>query len=124
MRTVRLILCIPAGFLASVILGAAASWITDAFGGASWYIWMVSGAASAFAFFWIAFHVAPARTSGLKWTVVAIVGLFGLMAALGPLLAQREPARAFAGVAMMFMAITYARMSVAQVEGDIAKTIR
>lgn len=124
MRTVRWIVCIPAGFLASVILGAAASWITDAFGGAGWYIWLVSGAASAFAFFWIAFHVAPARTSALKWAVVVIVGLLGLMAAVGPLLVQREPARAFAGVAMIFMAIAYARVSVAQVEADIAETIR
>jgi len=123
MRTLRWIVCIPAGFLASLILGALAQTVGSAFGGAGWYVWLIGGAASAFAFFGVAFRVAPSRSPALKWALVAVVGGLGLMAAVGPLLAWREPVRAFAGFAMVFMAVSYAKMSVAQIEADIAQTV-
>lgn len=123
MRVIRWILCIPAGFVASVILGALAQMLGTAFGGANWYVWMVGGAASGVAFFWVAFRVAPERTAALKWTVVAIVGLLGLMATLGPLMTRRNTARAFAGVAMVVLATSYARKSVDEVHADLSETL-
>jgi|GEM_PF-4376542 len=137
MRILRWLLCLPAGLVASVIMGALTqiigSIITGVAGnvshgifggsGAGWYVWLVSGLASAIGFFWAAFRVAPARTRALKWTLVLIVGVLGLMAALGPLMVQREQVRAFAGVAMVLMAVTYSRMSVNQIAVEAAEII-
>lgn len=124
MRTARWIASIPLGFLASIVVGGICRWVAELFGGDSWYLWMVSGLASAFAFFWTAFRIAPERTRVLKWALVAIVGTLGAMAAAGPLIVQREPISAFSGVAMMFIAFMYSRMSVAQIETDLAQTTR
>ena len=38
MRALRWLLCIPFGFVASVVVGALTTVVTDYTGGASWYI--------------------------------------------------------------------------------------
>ena len=84
---------------------------------------MTSGVFSAFAFFWVTFRVAPARTPALNWAVIIIVGVLGLMAAAGPLMVNRAPIRALAGLAMVGIAVAYARKPVSKVEADLARTV-
>ena len=122
MLFLRWIICIPAAFVGSILLGAIATDVVNAFGVVNWYAWFVSGAASAFAFFWISFRIAPARPPILKWAVVLIIAALGLMAAIGPVIVDKEPMRAFAGVAMLFMAVAYSRMRVSEIEADLAAT--
>jgi type IV secretory pathway TrbD component len=124
MRVLRWVICIPAGFLASLLLGAVVLTVANAVGGANWYVWMASGTVSAVAFFAVSLWLAPARTPALKWALVSIVAVLGAMALLGPILVRHEPIRAIAGVAMVFVAVAYSRMSVAQLQADIAGTTR
>ena len=103
MRTLRWILAIPAGFVASWLVGGVAGWASEFLGGSSWYVWMMSGAFSAVAFFATAFRVAPARDKRLSWLLVALVGLLGTMSALGALVGK-DPISALAGLTMVLFA--------------------
>lgn len=122
MRLFRWIVCIPAAFGASVALGALANYVTSLVGGAAWYAWMLSGAASAFAFFWVVFRVAPARPRSIKWLAVAIVALLGATSLAGSVMGPGEKTPAFAGLAMLLMAAMYARISVDKIEREIGVT--
>lgn len=111
---------VPLALLASLLVGAAATWLTELFGGAAWYVWLVSGAASAWAFFFVALHVAPAISPVVKWVSVIVVGVLGLVSALGALMAGREPIRAITGAVMVGFAVYYARRPTAAVKADVA----
>jgi len=111
------------GFIASVVLGALAKYFLETFSAASWYLWLVSGTASAFGFFWVTFRLAPARPVVLKWALVSIVSGLGLISALGALLFGHERVQAFAGVAMLFIAITYARQTTDEIAADLNSTM-
>lgn len=120
MRLLRWIICIPAGFLLSILLGAGGYSTARVLVGSGWSAWLVSGTVSALVFFWISFRIAPARPPALKWTLVVLVALLGLTAAIGPVVSGKNPTQAVAGVAMLCAAIGFARMSSAQIEREFA----
>jgi Na+-translocating ferredoxin:NAD+ oxidoreductase RnfD subunit len=105
MRVIRWIACIPLGLIASVLLGTFASVMTEFFGGSAWYVWLVSGAASGYAFFIVTYRVAPAETNALKWIAVFILAVLGAISAIGPFLAGTDRIRSLTGFAMILMAI-------------------
>jgi uncharacterized membrane protein len=105
MKILRWLLFLPLGFIASVLLGYLATTITDFIGGASWYVWLISGAVSGGAFIIVSLKVAPEENSTSKWLTFVTVTTLGLLSALGPILAGGELASSFAGVAMIGMAI-------------------
>lgn len=115
MRAIRWITCIPLALVASVLLGAFASAMTEFFGGSAWYVWLVSGAASGYAFFLVAYRVAPAQTMALKWTCVFVLGALGVISALGPFLANTDRFPSLSGVGMILIAVVGA---MAPVGGD------
>jgi hypothetical protein len=118
-KAVRWIFFIPLALVSSVLIGALASWLADLFGGSAWYVWLISGVASGWAFFFIALRVAPTRSPVVKWSSVLIVSALGLIAALGPLLTGRNPVSALAGAAMVFLAVYYARLSTDAISADL-----
>lgn len=113
-------LFLPGAFVASVAAGAAVTIVGESFGGSSWYVWSVSGAASAWAFFYVSLHVTPIASITVKWIAVTVVGCLGLMSGLGPLLAGVESVRAFAGATMVGAAIYFARMPVTAIKAELA----
>ena len=113
--TLRLIAFAPLALVASLLAGGFANTLAEFFGGSSWYGWLVGGLASAWAFFYVAFRVAPSPTKVIKWISVALVGGIGFLAAVGPLMTMRNPASALTGLAMLLMALYHARRPVAVV---------
>lgn len=109
LRLVRWIFFLPLGFLASVFIGFLATTITEFIGGASWWVWLVSGAASGGAFIVISFIVAPEKNKFTKWATFSIVVILGILSALGPILVWEEKSRAFAGIAMVIAAFSIIR---------------
>lgn len=85
-RALRLAAFLPLALLASIVAGAGANALIGSFGDSNWYSWLVGGCASAWAFFFVAFRVAPSPTPLVKWTCVSVCSLVGLLAALGPLM--------------------------------------
>jgi hypothetical protein len=122
-NVVRWFLFVPAALAASLATGLAASWLGELFGGSPWYIWLISGAASAWGFFYVAFRIAPAGAPIARWVSVAVVGVLGLLAALGPLLSGRNRISALAGATMLGFAIYYARLPYDAVRADLQNTI-
>ena len=85
------------------------------FGGSAWYGWLASGAASAWAFFYVAFRVAPAPSRAVKWLCVGVVGTIGALSAAGPIVAGSDPVTSLAGAVMVGVAVYYARRPLDQV---------
>ena len=122
-RVPRWIHCLPLGFIASRLVGAAATWCTQFLGGSTWYVRMLNGAGSAWAFFFVSMRVAPAATSTLRWVTVANVSVLGAMVALGPIMANTGPIRFITGVTMVVIAVGYAQMSPDAIRADTKATI-
>lgn len=118
MTAVRWILAVPAAFVASVVMGFAASFVVSLFGGATWYTLLLSGAGSAWAFFSVSFRVAPRVTPQFKWLVVVLVGSFGAMSAIGSLTSE-EPIGFITGGTMLVLAIAYAKTTPAELQLEV-----
>lgn len=121
-HSLRWLAWLPLALAASIIAGAAGTWFSEFAGGSAWYVWMVSGAVSAWAFFYVALHVAPAPSSFVKWASVLVVGAAGVMAALGPLMKGTEPVRALTGAVMACIAVHYARLPTIAIKADVGAT--
>src|SRR5688500_5013137 len=100
MTMLRWIGFLPLAVIASVTASAGMAWIGQLADGASWYIWLTSGAAAAWIFFAVAFRVAPRPTAFVKWASVIIVGVFGAMSAAGSIISGTDELRALTGAAM------------------------
>jgi hypothetical protein len=100
-----------------------ATWLGEFAGGSAWYVWMVSGAASAWAFFYVALRVAPTTSAVVKWASIVVVGGIGLMAGLGPLMKGTEQVRAITGATMVAIALYYARLPTSAIKADVAATL-
>jgi Na+-translocating ferredoxin:NAD+ oxidoreductase RnfD subunit len=108
-KTVRWIAFLPLAVLVSLLAGWATNWLSTSLGGADWFVWMLSGAASSTVFFSTSFRVAPSESSQVKWVSVATVGVLGMISAVGELIAGGQPTHAFAGATMVGYAVYYAR---------------
>jgi hypothetical protein len=119
LNSIRRLAWLPLAFIASILAGAAATWMTEFAGGSAWYVWLISGTVSGWMFFYVGLHVVPTTSAFVKWTSVIVVGTLGLMAALGPLMRGSEPVRAIAGAAMILVAVHYARLPVKKIGAEI-----
>lgn len=106
MKILRWILFIPLGFIASILFGYIAFILNDFLGASNWYIWLISGAASGGAFIVISLKVAPEENSISKWLTFITVTILGFLSTLGPILTGKDIASSFAGVAIVFMAVS------------------
>jgi hypothetical protein len=119
MSAVRWVLWLPLALLASMVAGAAGTWFAEFHEGSPWFVWTTSGAVSAWAYFSVAFRVAPTRSSFVKWISVLVLGAIGVMAALGPLMKGTEPVRSLTGAVMAVFAIYYARLPVSDIKTEM-----
>lgn len=106
MKILRWILFLPLGFIASILIGYIAFILNDFLGASNWYIWLLSGAASGGAFIVISLKVAPEENSISKWLTFITVAILGFLSAIGPILTGKDIISSFAGIAMIFMAIS------------------
>jgi hypothetical protein len=114
MRVIRWILFIPAAFVASVIIGALAKWVTDGFFGLEWLGWSTGGGFSAAAFIFIGIKVAPRKSNVVKWVLIVITLLLGLLSAFGAFIGD-NPISSLAGIAMVLLGAGFARMDVSEI---------
>ncbi len=105
MKFLRWALFLPLGFIASVICGYFANLITEVMGGASWYVWLISGAVSGGAFIVVSIKVAPEENKTSKWLTFGTVSILGALSSLGAIMAGKQLVSALAGLAMIAMAV-------------------
>jgi hypothetical protein len=118
MTVLRWIAFIPLALAASVLAGAAGYWFGNffvvryfdlgSFGEAT--AWIVSGLGSGFAFIFTGMKVAPLRSNKVKWTLVVILFVLGVVSAIGGFFGDENQLVALAGVVMILAGIGAARM--------------
>ena len=116
MNVIRWVIFIPAAFVASVLTGTAGTYIAEHLYSWKWLIWVVSGSFSAGAFIVVGIKTAPRITSAVKWSLFGLLLGLGAVSTIGSLIGD-EPVRAFAGIAMMFIAGVSSMWSVTDIEG-------
>lgn len=119
MRFLRWILAIPLGFVASVLAGVAGGWFAHFYGQPTWWVHLISGVASGVSFFWVAYRVAPAANTRLKWILVCVVGILGVLSFAGPIIARKQWFQSLEGLGMMLMAVVYSRQSKSELAGHV-----
>lgn len=118
-RSIRWVLFLPLAFAASIFAGFIASSAGELFGGSSWYVWLLSGAGSAWAFFATAFRIAPERNRAVKWMSVIVVGTAGTLSAIGVIASGADIVRSTAGIVMAGFAVYYALRPVALIQSEV-----
>ncbi len=118
MNGIRWLAWLPLALAASIAAGAAGTWYSEFHEGSPWYVWTVSGAASGWAFLYVALRVAPNPSAAVKWIAVVVLGSIGIVSALGSLLGT-EPVRALTGAVMAVFAIYYARLPIAAIRAEV-----
>lgn len=121
LTAIRWFLYLPTAFLASLIAGFLGNTIMSVAGGDIWYVWMVSGAASAAAFCSTAFYVAPYVNAFTKWSTVVILALIGVLSAAGSLIGGEQKASSFAGIAMVVFAVWAAKEPISKLANTPSK---
>ena len=105
MTIVRWILFIPAAFIVAVLVGALTNIVFQSLF-PEWISWGVSGIFSGFGFMLAGFKIAPKITKAVKWALIAIVGLLGLISSIGSLIGENKVA-VMAGAFMVIIAILF-----------------
>lgn len=115
MTSLRWMAFLPLGFVASVVAGAIGNLVIDQYFQSPWLTWTISGVFSGASFLYVGTEVAPTVNGVVKWVLIAIVGLLGAAALVGPLLSGREPERSLAGAAMIVVALSFTRTRVEEI---------
>lgn len=121
LTTLRWILYLPTALIASVIAGVLGHSIASVFGGADWYVWVVSGAASAGSFMFTAFYVAPHANAFTKWSIISVVAAIGTLSATGSLLGDGQKVASFTGLTMLAFSFWAAKQPVKELAGNGSK---
>lgn len=116
LTTIRWILYLPAAFIASMIAGLLGNLIASMFGGADWYVWVVSGAASAGSFLFVAFYIAPYANAFTKWSTISVVAALGALSATGSLLGDGQKVASFAGLTMLMFSVWAAKQPIRELK--------
>ncbi len=104
MKTIRWILFIPAGIVAGVL--ASAAFRFGAFMFPEIIRLIVCGAAGAGGMILAGLYVAPVRCAPVKWTLVVLAIVIGVISALGSLLGERDNLEAAIGIATVITALS------------------
>jgi hypothetical protein len=95
--------------------GTAGTYIAEHFYSWQWFIWVVSGSFSAGAFLLVGIKVVPRVTGAVKWSLIGLLLGLGAVSTIGSLIGD-EPVKAFAGIAMMFIAGVCSMWSLPEIE--------
>jgi hypothetical protein len=99
-----------------MFVGAAGTYIAEHLYSWQWLIWVVSGSFSAGAFFFVGIEIVPRVTHAVKWSLIGLLLGLGAISTIGSLIGD-GPVRAFAGIAMMFIAGVCSMWSLPEIEG-------
>ena len=103
MTILRWILFIPAGMLAGVI--ASALFRMGAFMFPDIVGLLVSGAGGAAGMIMTGLYVAPKKSAIVKWTMISLAFILGVLSAAGSLLAGDDKLQAAIGISMVLVAL-------------------
>ena len=121
LTTIRWILYLPLALIASAISGVIGHSVASVFGGADWYVWVVSGAASACSFMFVAFYVAPHANAFAKWSTISVVAAMGALSATGSLLGDGQQVASFTGLTMLAFSFWAAKQPIKELAGSVPK---
>lgn len=105
MTILRWILFIPAGVLAGVI--ASALFRMGAFIFPDIIEFLVSGAAGAAGMIVAGLYVAPKKCAAVKWTLISLAVILGVLSVAGSLLAGDDKLEAAIGISMVIVALGF-----------------
>lgn len=100
-RGARWLLFLPAGFAASVLVGFLAGLFFGLRNDAPWWGNLLSGALTAFAFFYVSIVVVPRYSKAVLGIVLLLIGLLSLLS-MSSFLIDGERLNGFFGVGMIF----------------------
>lgn len=109
MRIIRLIFFIPIAFTASVLVGSLIKSVAES-RFPQLISWSVSGAFSAITLLIVGFIVAPQVSKIIKWLLISVTAIFGLMSTIGSLMGE-DKSSAAAGVSMIFISSMFINKS-------------
>ena len=105
MTLLRWILFLPAavvgGLLASFLLRMGAFIFPEIIR------FLICGAGGAAGMVYCGFYVAPRKTQAVKWILIVLAALFGLLSALGSLMAGEDKLEAAIGISMLLTALAF-----------------
>lgn len=108
---------IPLGLIASAIASLLATkllkWVGEDgyFGGASWYIWLISGLVAAYSLAWVSFYIAPRITRFCKWMISGLLLAMGISTFIFLPATDSERVQLISGVPMTIMGFVLASWS-------------
>lgn len=117
MAIFRWIIFLPAAFIVSILIGAMMKFAAQVYF-PEWISWGVSGAFSGVAFMLTGFRIAPRITKMVKWTLIVIVGMIGLMSAIGSLIGENKIG-ALAGAIMVVVAFLFTDKPVDEISAEV-----
>ena len=117
MAIIRWLLFIPAAFVSSVVIGALTKWVAGGLLGAEWFGWTSSGAFSAASFIFVGINVCPRKTSAVKWTLLSIIILLGVLSAFGSFVGE-NPVASLAGFSMVIVGVGFIKMDVSEIANE------
>ena len=115
LNTTRWLLFVPAGFIAAVVasvLGTVAGNQFSEFIGFS-----TSGALGAAAFIMVGMWVAPRKNNAVKWTLISVSTVFGILSAVGSMLGD-DKLKVATGVSMAVISLGFAKLSPDEIRTD------
>jgi len=108
MAVLRWILFLPAAFIGGVTLSFLLR--IGAFIFPEIVRLLACGAGGAAGIVFCGLYVAPRKTQTVKWILIVLAALFGLLSALGPLLAGQDKLDAVIGISMLLTAFGFSGM--------------
>jgi hypothetical protein len=110
MTGLRWLAFVPLAFIASVVAGAFGTFVADFMGRAPWFQHTVSGIFSGAAMILVGARVAPRRTQAVKWILIGLLAVLGVIAALGGLLGP-DRTKALTGVTMVLTGLGFMKLA-------------
>lgn len=108
MNVLRWILFIPAAFVGGILASFLMRMGSFIFPEIIRLLVCGAGGAAGMVFFGL--YVAPRKTQTVKWTLIVLAALLGLLSALGSLLAGEDKLEAAVGISMLLTAVSFSRI--------------
>jgi hypothetical protein len=121
----RWIFFIPLGLVASALASTLATIFVKfigkagAFGGASWYMWLVNGLVAAYSLAWVSFYIVPKITRFCKWIVVGLMLVMGISTFIVVPTANIERVEMISGIPITIMGFVVASWSPEEIERNL-----
>ena len=112
---IRWLLFLPAAFVGSVVASALFTTCGRMF--SEFIALSTGGAMGAVAFILAGLWVAPKRNNVVKWTLIAISSVFGILSAAGSMLGD-DKLKVTTGVCMALVSLGFARISPHEITPD------